>query len=127
MSNISTAEAKYLAINPNHANAAIYTPAVVFGNTVYLAGKTSWIAPKPENVRAATSYLLDEVEKELLHAGSSMEKVLKVVVYLRDMNDYAAMNEAYVGRFGSNPPARTTLETKLPRNSVVGFDVTAYI
>ncbi len=91
------------------------------------SGKTSWIAPEPENVAAATTYLLDQVEKELLHAGSSMEKVLKVVVYLRDINDYVAMNEAYVGRFGKNPPARTTIEAKLPRNSVVGFDVTAYL
>jgi 2-iminobutanoate/2-iminopropanoate deaminase len=123
----TTPSAQYLAINPNHVNAHIYTPAVVVGNTVYLSAKSSWIAPEPENVAAATTFLLDEVEKELKNAGSSMEQVLKVIVYLRDMNDYTAMNDAYVGRFGSKPPARTCIEAKLPRNSVLAFDVTAYI
>ena len=126
MDSMST-EAQYLAINPNHPNKGIYTPAVVHNGVVYLSAKTSWIAPEPDNVSAATTYLLDQVEKELLNAGSSMEKVLKVVVYLRNMDDYTAMNEAYTGRFGENAPARSTIEAKLPRNSVVAFDVTAYI
>lgn len=124
---MSTEEAKYLAINPNHPNAGIYSPAVVFGNVVYLSAKTSWIAPEPDDIRAATAYLLDQVEKELQNAGSSMHKVLKVIVYLRDINDYTAMNEVYTGRFGKNAPARTTIESKLPKNSIVGFDVTAYL
>jgi enamine deaminase RidA (YjgF/YER057c/UK114 family) len=42
------------------------------------------------------------------------------------MADYDAVNEIYIGRFGTQPPARTTVEAKLPRNSLVGIDVTAY-
>lgn len=122
-----TTKAQYLAINPDHPNKGIYTPCVVHNGTVYLSGKTSWIAPEPDDITKATEFLLQQIEKELEHAGSSMGKVLKVIVYLRDMNDYAAMNAVYTGRFGQNAPARTTVEAKLPRNSIVGFDVTAYL
>ncbi len=114
------------SVNPKFPNAHIYTPAVALENLLFLAGKTSWNAPDPEDIRGATKFVLDNIEAELKHAGSSMEQVLKVVVYLRDISDYDAMNEVYVGRFGANPPARTTVESKLPRNSIVGIDVTAY-
>lgn len=124
---MSSTEAKYLAINPDHPNKGIYTPCVVHNGTVYLSAKTSWIAPEPDDITKATDFLLQQVEKELEHAGSSMTKVLKVVVYLRDMKDYAAMNAVYTGRFGEDAPARTTIQAELPRNSIVAFDVTAYI
>ena len=55
------------------------------------------------DVTAHTKHVLDEIEKELVKAGSSMQKVLKVSVFLHDLNDYKAMNEAYKGRFGSKP------------------------
>jgi enamine deaminase RidA (YjgF/YER057c/UK114 family) len=56
-----------------------------------------------------TKAVLDKIEEELKKAGSSMDKVLKVNVYLHDLRDYDAMNEAYRGRFGDNPPVRTTV------------------
>jgi enamine deaminase RidA (YjgF/YER057c/UK114 family) len=118
---------QHLSASPSFNNAHIYTPAVQYENLLFLAGKTSWAASEPEDIRIATKFVLDGIEKELKHAGSSMEKVLKAVVYLRSMDDYDAMNEIYVGRFGAKPPARTTLQSGLPRNSIVGIDVTAYI
>jgi enamine deaminase RidA (YjgF/YER057c/UK114 family) len=71
---------------------------------------------------------LKELEKELIAAGSSMEKVLKVNVYLADLNDYKGMNEVYLGRFGKNPPVRTTVATYggVPGNSLVEMDCIAY-
>ncbi len=70
---------------------------------------------------------LKELEKELIKAGSSMEKVLKVNVYLADLNDYKQMNEVYKGRFGANPPVRTTVATYggVPGNSLVEMDCIA--
>ena len=53
--------------------------------------------------------MLKELEKELIAAGSSMKKVLKVNVYLNDIADYKGMNEVYKGRFGDKPPVRTTV------------------
>jgi len=55
--------------------------------------------------------------------------VLKVNVYLNDIKDYTAMNEVYLGRFGSEPPVRTTVAPMggVPGNSLVEIDVIAYI
>ena len=73
--------------------------------------------------------MLDDLEKELKKAGSSMEKVVKVNVYLADLNDYAAMNEVYQGRFGNKPPVRTTVATYagVPGDSLVEIDCIAAV
>ena len=73
--------------------------------------------------------MLDELQAELENAGSSMEKVLKVNVYLNDIKDWAAMNEVFQGRFGAEPPVRTTVAAAggIPGGSLVEMDVIAYI
>ncbi len=73
--------------------------------------------------------MLDELEKNLVCAGSSMDKVLKVNVYLNDINDWAKMNTVYAGRFGKVPPVRTTIAPAggIPGNSLVEIDLIAYI
>jgi enamine deaminase RidA (YjgF/YER057c/UK114 family) len=52
--------------------------------------------------------VLDQIQQQLESAGSSMEKV-KCNVYLKDINDWAAMSEVFHGRFGEEPPVRTTI------------------
>jgi 2-iminobutanoate/2-iminopropanoate deaminase len=126
MSNESSTSREFFSAAQPSPNAHIYTPAVAFGDLVFLAGKTSWNAPEPANVTICTQYVLDEIEKELVNAGSSMEKVLKVTVYLRHIEDWAALNDVYVGRFGANPPARTTVAAILPKDSLVEIDVIAH-
>jgi enamine deaminase RidA (YjgF/YER057c/UK114 family) len=56
-----------------------------------------------------------------------MEKVVKVNVYLNDLKDYAAMNEVFLGRFGKEPPVRTTIAAAggIPGNSLVEIDCIA--
>ena len=56
-----------------------------------------------------------------------MEKVLKVNVYLNDLKDYTAMNEVFLGRFGPEPPVRTTIAAAggIPGNSLVEIDCIA--
>ena len=73
--------------------------------------------------------MLDEIEQNLKSAGSSMDKVLKVNVYLNDIKDYAGLNEAYKDRSGDMPPVRTTIAPMggAPGNSLVEIDVIAYI
>jgi enamine deaminase RidA (YjgF/YER057c/UK114 family) len=72
--------------------------------------------------------VLKELEAELKKAGSSMDRVLKVNVYLADLNDYKGMNEVFRGRFGENPPVRTTVATYggVPGASLVEMDCIAY-
>ena len=71
--------------------------------------------------------MLDEVKSKLESVGSSMEKVLKVNVYLNDLKDYAGMNEEFLGRFGPEPPVRTTIAAAggIPGNSLVEIDCIA--
>lgn len=96
-----------------------------FNNLVFIAGKGAHV---PGDVTSHTKIVLDSIEEELKKAGSSMEKVLKVNVYLDKIEDWATMNEAYKGRFGAKPPVRTTVAVKgIPGNSLIEIDCIAYI
>src|SRR5688500_8231698 len=97
-----------------------------YGGLVFIAGKGAHV--EPFEIKAHTEIVLKELEKELIKAGSSMEKVLKVTVYLNDIKDYKAMNEVYRGRFGKNPPVRSTVAVAkggVPGDSLVEMDCIA--
>ena len=104
----------------------LFSGSTKFGNLVFIAGMGAHF---DGDITAHTKHVLDELEKELVKAGSSMEKVLKCSVFLHDLNDYKAMNEAYKGRFGSKPPVRTTVAVYggVPGDSLVEIDCIAYI
>lgn len=98
------------------------------GNMVYVSGKGAHTAPF--EIKNHTEIVLKRLEDDLIKAGSSMEKVLKVNVYLNDFADYQGMNEVYKGRFGKNPPARTTVAVAkggIPGDTIVEIDAIAYI
>ena len=98
------------------------------GDLVYIAGQGAHVAPF--EIKAHTEIVLKELEKTLIKAGSSMEKVLKVGVFLNDIADYQGMNEVYKGRFGKKPPVRTTVAVAkggVPGDSLVEMDAIAYI
>ncbi len=113
------------AANPNAAPKPPYSPAVGFGALLFVSGKASYNAAAPKDIRSCVRYAFDQVEAELKNAGSSMEKVLKVQVFLRNIDDYAAMNEIFAERFPKDPPARTTIAAIIPRESLVEIDVIA--
>jgi enamine deaminase RidA (YjgF/YER057c/UK114 family) len=103
----------------------MFSPAVAYGNLLFLSGIGAHF---PGDIKAHTKHVLDEIQKKLEAAGSSMDKVLKAQVYLADINDYAAMNEVFLGRFGAEPPVRTTTAAAgVPGKSLVEIDVIAYI
>ncbi|QMW06003.1 RidA family protein [Spirosoma foliorum] len=104
----------------------LFSGSTKLGNLVFVAGKGYH---KEGDIKVHTDEVLKELEKELINAGSSMEKVLKVTVFLHDLNDYKAMNEVYKGRFGSKPPVRTTVAVYggVPGESLVEMDCIAYI
>lgn len=78
----------------------LFSGAVSYGNLLFISGIGAHF---PGDIKAHTKHVLDEVEKALVNAGSSMDKVLKVNVYLNDLKDYAGMNEMFLGRFGAEP------------------------
>ncbi len=108
------------------AEAPLFNSAISYGNLLFLAGVGAHFTG---TVQEHTKHVLDELEKNLKDSGSSMEKVLKVNVYLNDIKDWPAMNEVYKGRWGSMPPVRTTVAPAggIPGGSLVEIDLIAYI
>ena len=101
-----------------------FNSTVAYGNLIFIAGVGYHQAG---DIKVHTKAVLDSIKKQLESAGSSMEKVLKVNVYLNDLKDYDAMNEVYDGSFGDEPPVRTTIAAAggIPGNSLVEIDVIA--
>lgn len=90
-----------------------FSSAVRVGNVLYLSGQ---IGNKPgtreladTGVAGQTRQTLENIKAVLAHAGSSLERVFKCTVFLRDINDYAAMNAVYATYFPKDPPARSTV------------------
>jgi 2-iminobutanoate/2-iminopropanoate deaminase len=102
----------------------LFSGVTSYGGLVFIAGVGAHFEG---DIKAHTKHVLDEIQKKLEEVGSSMEKVLKVNVYLNDLKDYAAMNEMFLGRFGPEPPVRTTIAAAggIPGNSLVEIDCIA--
>ncbi len=102
----------------------LFNSIITFGNLVFIAGVGAHFKG---TIEEHTKHVLDEIERNLIAAGSSMDKVLKVNVYLSDLANYARMNSAYAGRFGAVPPVRTTIAAAggVPGDSLVEIDCIA--
>ena len=101
----------------------MFSSTVAYGNLIFIAG----VGYHQEgDIKVHTEHVLQSIKQQLEAAGSSMEKVLKCNVYLADLKDYAGMNEVFLGKFGSEPPVRTTIAAAgVPGNSLVEIDVIA--
>jgi enamine deaminase RidA (YjgF/YER057c/UK114 family) len=105
----------------------LYSPELSFGNLVFVSGKGAG-REATGDAEAQTKNVLDQIAESLKLAGSSMEKVLKVNVYLTDMKNFEGMNRAYIDRFGPEPPVRTTVAiVAVPDGSLVEIDCIAHI
>jgi 2-iminobutanoate/2-iminopropanoate deaminase len=104
----------------------LFSGVVTYGSLVFISGIGAHFEG---DIKAHTDHVLTEIQKRLESVGSSMEKVLKVNVYLNDLKDYDAMNEVFRGRFGPDPGVRTTIAAAggIPGNSLVEIDCIAGI
>lgn len=105
----------------------LFSPYTKLGNLVFISGRGNRYEG---DIKVHTENVLKVIEGELIKAGSSMEKVLKVNVYLNDMKDFQGMNEVYKGRFGKNPPVRTTIAVPgglPPADAYIQMDCIAYV
>jgi 2-iminobutanoate/2-iminopropanoate deaminase len=121
-------------IQTEDAPAAIgpYSQGVVHGGLLFTAGQVALDPATGEvvgtTVADQTDRVLRNLEAVLRAAGASFETVLKTTVFLRDMNDFAAMNEVYGGYFGSHRPARSTVQVaRLPRDVAVEIELVAAV
>jgi 2-iminobutanoate/2-iminopropanoate deaminase len=107
-----------------------YSQAIKANGFVFVSGQVP-IDPATQqiitgDVSAQTDRILRNLTQILEAAGSSLAKVVRSGVFLKNMNDFAAMNEAYGKYFTSSPPARTTVEVaRLPKDVLVEIDVIA--
>jgi 2-iminobutanoate/2-iminopropanoate deaminase len=107
-----------------------YSQAIVSGDFIFVAGQ---ICANPAtgqiekgDTRSETKRTFENIKAILDAAGSSMEKVVKCNVYLRDINDFTAMNEVYAVNFTAPYPARTTIQAgALPGGVAVEIDCVA--
>ncbi|MGO8933945.1 MAG: RidA family protein [Terracidiphilus sp.] len=124
-------------ITTDGAPAAIgpYAQGVRVGNLVFTAGQGGLDPVTGQvvsgGIKEQTARTLENLKAVLEAAGSSLGQVVKATVFLKDMNDFAAMNAVYASYFGTDSdalPARTTVEVaRLPRNILVEIDVVAEV
>jgi len=104
----------------------LFSSTVAYGNLIFIAGVGYHEAG---DIKVHTEHVLESIKEQLESVGSSMGKVLKCSVFLNDLKDYAGMNEVFLGKFGPEPPVRTTIAAAggIPGNSLVEIDVIAYL
>lgn len=107
-----------------------YSQAIKANGFVFVSGQTP-MDPATQQLVAGgvaeqTKRALENVTAILKAAGSSMDKVVRCGVFLKNMNDFAAMNEVYATFFKNTPPARSTVEVaRLPKDCMVEIDAIA--
>ena len=120
-----------MIINTNKAPAAIgpYSQAIRAGNMLCTSGQLG-IDPATgelaEGVQAQTEQSLRNIAAILEEAGFEKQDVIKTTVFIRDMNDFGAVNQIYSAFFGGHKPARSCVEVaRLPKDGLVEIEVTA--
>jgi 2-iminobutanoate/2-iminopropanoate deaminase len=112
-----------------------YSQAIRTGNLVFTAGQIA-LDPETQQVVAAgiteqTVRVFENLKAILEAAGSSLEHAVKATVFLKDFNDFAAMNAVYatyLAADGTTPPARSTVEvSRLPKDVLVEIDLVAEV
>lgn len=120
-------------ISTSKAPSAIgpYSQGIKIGEMVFTSGQIPVNPATGEvvtEIKAATRQSLENVKAVLEKAGSSLEKVVKVVVFIKDMNDFGQVNEVYGEYFNENPPARSCVEVaRLPKDCVIEIEAVATV
>ena len=112
------------------APATPYSPAVKAGDFLYVSGQLG-IRDRKGNeindIKGQTRQCLENIKSILEKAGLSLDDVIKVTVFLRNMDDFNTMNELFKAYFPHNPPARSTAITGLPKpEMLVEIECIAY-
>ena len=125
---------KHQVIHTDKAPKAIgpYSQAIKAGNMLFVSGQVPFVPETMEivegDVKAQTAQSLKNVQAILAEAGLDFSHVVKSIVFIKDMNEFAAINEVYAEYFGENKPARACVEVaRLPKDVKVEIEVIAVI
>lgn len=106
-----------------------YSQAVKAGNLVFASGQIPLDPSTGElvsgDIKKATERSLENVKAILEAAGTSLDKVVKTTVFVKNMSDFTAVNEVYAKYFDKDMPARSCVEVKLPKDALVEIEVIA--
>lgn len=122
-----------VVISTKTAPAAIgpYSQAIKIGNFVFLSGQIPLLPATGEivqgDIRDQTRQVLENLKCILETAGSSLDKVVKTTIFMKDLNDYTAINDVYKEFFANKPPARAAVQAaRLPRDAGVEIEAIAF-
>ncbi|MEM0116880.1 MAG: Rid family detoxifying hydrolase [Conexivisphaerales archaeon] len=107
-----------------------YSQAIIVGDTVYVSGQVGVDAStgkRGETIEEQTALAIRNIESILQSVGSSLEKISKVTVILKNMEDFPSMNKIYSQFFKNDPPARTTLQASPPGGYLVEVEAIAML
>lgn len=121
-------------ISTKNAPGAIgpYSQAVKVGNMIYTSGQLPLDPETGElvtgDIKKAASRSLLNLKEVLEAAGSSLDKVVKSVVFVKNLDDFAAINEVYAEFFTKNQPARSCVQvSKLPKDALLEIELVAFV
>ena len=115
-------------INTNNAPEAIgpYSQGVIVGDFVYTSGQIPLNPATGElvtDIKLATKQSMENIKAILEEAGTSLNNVVKTSIFLKDLNDFEAVNEVYGTYFIENKPARSCVQVaKLPKDAVIEIE-----
>ncbi|MDR2860248.1 MAG: RidA family protein [Elusimicrobiota bacterium] len=121
-------------ISTKNAPAAVgpYSQAIAAGGFLFVSGQIPF-DPKTQqkvsdDIKEQTQQSLKNLEAIIKEAGASLEKVVRCGIFLKDMNDFAAVNEVYGNFFSSHKPARACVEvSRLPKDVLIEIEATVYL
>ena len=120
-------------VSTTNAPAAIgpYAQGIVVNNMFYSSGQIPLTASGElvdGDIEVQTHQVFENLKAVLAAAGSSLDQVVKTTVFMKDMNDFATMNEVYASHFGDHKPARSAVEVaRLPKDVSVEIEVIALV
>ncbi|MER1987657.1 MAG: RidA family protein [Solibacillus sp.] len=121
------------AISTTNAPAAIgpYAQGILVNGMFYSSGQIPLTAAGElveGNIKVQTNQVFENLKAVLAEAGTSLDNVVKTTVFMKDMNDFVAMNEVYATHFGEHKPARSAVEVaRLPKDVKVEIEVIALV
>ena len=125
---------KHEVIHTNDAPAALgpYSQAIKAGNLLFVSGQVPLVPETMEvvegDVQAQTAQSLKNLKAILADSGADFSNVVKTTVFIKDMNEFGAINEVYAEYFGENKPARACVEVaRLPKDVKVEIEVIAVL
>ncbi|MGG5404957.1 RidA family protein [Clostridioides difficile] len=125
---------KHEVIHTNDAPAALgpYSQAIKAGNLLFVSGQVPLVSETMEvvegDVQAQTAQSLKNLKAILAESGADFSNVVKTTVFIKDMNEFGAINEVYAEYFGENKPARACVEVaRLPKDVKVEIEVIAVL